>query len=194
MNFDQILSTIGGFGRYQKILYIWICLPQILLAFHMMVSIFTGATPPHRCRDAASAGDSGAILNLSLQDPGTCSSGDGAPLPGNRTARVPCASGWEYSRETFESTTVTEVRACARVCVRVFNLTSLCIQKNAFHCLELKPFNLIPMNHIIHLKYSLVFFPCTVGPCVRQSRTKQFGLLHLHVWPSGGIGGVWSHG
>ncbi|XP_038580387.1 solute carrier family 22 member 13 isoform X2 [Micropterus salmoides] len=63
MNFDQILSAVGGFGKYQKILYIWICLPQILLAFHMM---------------------------------------------GNRTERVPCGHGWVYSKETFQSTTVSE--------------------------------------------------------------------------------------
>lgn len=105
MNFDQILSTIGGFGKYQKILYIWICLPQILLAFHMMVSIFTGATPPYQCRDGADVGV--AILNSSLQD-SSCFSGD-APLLSNRTESVPCAHGWEYSRETFQSTTVTEV-------------------------------------------------------------------------------------
>ena len=51
MNFDQILAEVGGFGKYQKILYVWICLPQALLAFHMMVSIFTGATPPHHCQE-----------------------------------------------------------------------------------------------------------------------------------------------
>ncbi|GAA6231836.1 solute carrier family 22 member 13-like isoform X1 [Lates japonicus] len=113
MNFDQILSAIGGFGKYQKILYIWICLPQILLAFHMMVSIFTGATPPHHCRDNSSsaAGNQSLFadtlsLNLSLSD-SSCFSSDVLPL-GNRTERVPCGHGWVYSKETFQSTTVTE--------------------------------------------------------------------------------------
>ncbi|XP_023284315.1 solute carrier family 22 member 6-B-like [Seriola lalandi dorsalis] len=113
MNFDQILSAIGGFGKYQKILYIWICLPQILLAFHMMVSIFTGATPPHHCRDNSSsvAGNKSSSpgtlsLNFSLSD-SLCFSPD-VMLQGNRTERVPCGHGWVYSQETFQSTTVTE--------------------------------------------------------------------------------------
>lgn len=108
MNFDELISTIGGFGKYQKLLYIWICLPQVLLSLHMMVSIFTEATPPHQCR-----GDSGnhslfiatEKVNFSLPEL-SC-----APLSPsrNRTERVACGHGWVYSRDTFQSTTVTEV-------------------------------------------------------------------------------------
>ncbi|XP_068603436.1 solute carrier family 22 member 13 [Brachionichthys hirsutus] len=113
MNFEEILSAIGGFGKYQKILYVWICLPQIFLAFHMMVSVFTGATPPYRCRESPSAGAGrgssipGKLsLNDSLSD-SSCFSAD-ALLRENRSERVPCAHGWVFSRETFQSTTVTE--------------------------------------------------------------------------------------
>lgn len=123
MNFDQILSAIGGFGKYQKILYVWICLPQIFLAFHMMVSIFTGATPPHHCRESPSSapGNQSSFpgtlsLNFSLSD-SSCFSSD-VGLQGNRTERVPCGHGWVYSRETFHSTTVTEVQWDAGVRVR----------------------------------------------------------------------------
>ncbi|XP_068189109.1 solute carrier family 22 member 6-B [Antennarius striatus] len=113
MNFDQILSAIGGFGKYQKILYVWICLPQILLAFHMMVSIFTGATPPYQCRESPGTGAGNRSSfpgklnpNYSLSD-SSCFSSD-VLLQGNRSERVPCAHGWVYSTETFHSTTVTE--------------------------------------------------------------------------------------
>ncbi|AWP04906.1 putative organic cation transporter protein-like [Scophthalmus maximus] len=113
MNFDQVLSAIGGFGRFQKTLYVWICLPQILLAFHMMVSIFSGATPPHHCRDnSSSAAGSRAVFPVtpgqssSLSDSSCFSSG--VPRRDNRTERVACGHGWVYSQETFQSTTVTE--------------------------------------------------------------------------------------
>ncbi|KAA8586148.1 hypothetical protein FQN60_007717 [Etheostoma spectabile] len=113
MNFDQILSAVGGFGKFQKILYIWICLPQILLAFHMMVSVFTGSTPPHHCRESSIsvAGNQSHFpgtlsLNFSLSD-GSCFSSDDL-LESNRTERVPCTQGWVYSQDTFQSTTVTE--------------------------------------------------------------------------------------
>ncbi|XP_028317464.1 solute carrier family 22 member 13 [Gouania willdenowi] len=115
MNFDQILSAIGGFGKYQKILYVWICLPQVLLAFHMMVSVFTGATPPHQCRERStwnrtrsSMMAESMALNFSLVNTSCFSVDELLLLQGNRTQRVPCSHGWIYSQETFESTTVTE--------------------------------------------------------------------------------------
>ncbi|KAM6959311.1 solute carrier family 22 member 6-B [Aplochiton taeniatus] len=119
MHFDQILSAVGGFGKYQKILYVWICLPQILLGFHMMVSVFTGATPPHHCRVSHSFADTNSSLsasislklNLSIQpDPqadSSCFSTDNI-FQENRTARSPCEHGWVYSTDIFQSTTVTE--------------------------------------------------------------------------------------
>ncbi|XP_062343042.1 solute carrier family 22 member 13 isoform X2 [Osmerus eperlanus] len=114
MNFDQILSAVGGFEKYQKILYVWICLPQILLAFHMMVSIFTGATPPHRCRGTSSSvpGNLSSVavnnLNLSIPDPLAESSCFAMGYLGNRNTAAPCEHGWVYSKDVFESTTVTE--------------------------------------------------------------------------------------
>lgn len=111
MNFEQLLSAVGGFGRYQKTLYVWICLPQILLAFHMMVSVFTGATPPHRCRVPS--------WNLTHLEPplanfsGPRASGhvdqcEVKPTT-NHSVRPACEGGWVYSRDVFETTTVTEV-------------------------------------------------------------------------------------
>ncbi|XP_053301813.1 organic cation transporter protein [Pleuronectes platessa] len=117
MNFDEILRLIGGFGKFQKTLYVWICLPQIFLAFHMLVSVFTGAVPPHLCRPAWPSTGKPATLNFSLltlpdgQSELSCSDhlnhsdavtlGDGHP-------RGSCQGRWEYSNNTFKSTIVTE--------------------------------------------------------------------------------------
>ncbi|CAL8297776.1 unnamed protein product [Lota lota] len=125
MNFDQILSVVGGFGRYQKTLYVWICLPQLLLAFHMMVTVFTGATPPHHCQQHGSSlentslSSSSLVLNHNLSIsvpadgprpyPSFCYSADVFLVQENRSVRVQsCENGWVYSNATFHSTTVTE--------------------------------------------------------------------------------------
>lgn len=118
MNFDEILALIGGFGKFQKILYIWICLPQIFLAFHMLVSIFTGAVPPHLCRStrpSAAAPPPSSDFNFSLlSGPGgqpelSCTALDSQQNLTSDLANGSCRGGWEYSKETFHSTVVTEV-------------------------------------------------------------------------------------
>ncbi|XP_076730402.1 solute carrier family 22 member 6 isoform X3 [Maylandia zebra] len=118
MNFDEILSVIGGFGKFQKILYVWICLPQIFLAFHMLVSVFTGAVPPHLCRfPGLSAGTPASSnfsllttrdgqLDLSCTVPLNHSSAES--LGNGHPTRRSCPDGWEYSTETFQNTIVTE--------------------------------------------------------------------------------------
>ncbi|XP_037837338.1 organic cation transporter protein isoform X2 [Kryptolebias marmoratus] len=117
MNFDEILSVIGGFGRFQKILYVWICVPQIFLAFHMLVSVFTGAVPPHLCHSMGASEGSPAFVNFSLlTGPNghptlSCTSflnHSIAAAPGDGHPAVSCKEGWEYSKETFQSTIVTE--------------------------------------------------------------------------------------
>ncbi|XP_056106977.1 organic cation transporter protein [Rhinichthys klamathensis goyatoka] len=119
MNFDEVLDRIGGFGRFQKTLYVWICLPQIFLAFHMLVSVFTGAVPPHLCRSAWPTGNSGGPgpgLNFSIAPGESCTSFQDGPLSRlNHSLAITehpstsnsCA-GWEFSKEVFLSTIVTE--------------------------------------------------------------------------------------
>uniref|UniRef100_A0A667ZTH6 Si:dkey-119m7.4 n=1 Tax=Myripristis murdjan TaxID=586833 RepID=A0A667ZTH6_9TELE len=97
MNFDEVLCLVGGFGKFQKILYIWICVPQIFLAFHMLVSVFTGAVPPHFCRSTwpSTGGPASSDFNFSL-------------VSGSNGRPELCQGGWEYSKEVFHSTIVTE--------------------------------------------------------------------------------------
>lgn len=128
MNFEEILCLIGGFGKFQKTLYIWICLPQIFLAFHMLVSVFTGAVPPHLCH---SSGGPQAFLNFTFSSPSSlygqselsCTvplnlSGDAGLGDGHPSEK--CQGGWGYSTETFQSTIVTEVSEKQTVCRAAF--------------------------------------------------------------------------
>ncbi|XP_034555760.1 solute carrier family 22 member 6-B [Notolabrus celidotus] len=116
MHFDEILCVIGGFGKFQKLLYVWICAPQIFLAFHMFVSIFTGAVPPHLCRPTWSSADAPSSSNynlslLSFSDGWTqlsCSTFLNHSSLGDGLSAGSCQGGWEYSQETFQNTIVTE--------------------------------------------------------------------------------------
>lgn len=135
MNFDEVLRLIGGFGRFQKTLFVWICLPQIFLAFHMLVSVFTGAVPSHVCRSSSSGLQT--PLNFTLQQVvNSCSygnqsgvevvAGGGEALGSNSRS---CPGGWEYSTEIFHNTIVTEVRSARE---RVGMLTEEFAAGNAF--------------------------------------------------------------
>ncbi|XP_073349319.1 organic cation transporter protein [Pagrus major] len=113
MNFDDILCLIGGFGKFQKILYVWICVPQIFLAFHMLVSVFTGAVPPHLCGSTWPSSGTPAFsnLNLSLQPEQSCTNVLNQSIAGalgNGPSTGSCQGGWKYSTEIFQSTIVTE--------------------------------------------------------------------------------------
>lgn len=118
MNFDEILIDIGGFGKFQKILYVWICAPQIFLAFHMLVSVFTGAVPPHLCRSMAPLKGLPYFRNFSHltgldgHPELSCSAflnHSSAAAPEDGHPAVSCQEGWEYSKDTFQSTIVSEV-------------------------------------------------------------------------------------
>lgn len=52
MNYDDVLPYLsrGNFGKYQKKIYILLCLPSIVCAFHKLAGVFLLAVPDHRCR------------------------------------------------------------------------------------------------------------------------------------------------
>lgn len=170
MNFDEILSHIGGFGKFQKSLYVWICLPQILLAFHMLISVFTGAVPPHLCRSTnttwpLTASSDPPNFNFSLVtgpdgDPGRSCSAPGG-IPGTPLAQLNhstalalsdshategCQGGWEFSKETFHSTVATEVsKRHARKMDVAGRAGSLSVCLGGFKCDE---HLLVPHSHM----------------------------------------------
>jgi hypothetical protein len=102
----------------------------------MMASIFTGATPGHRCRDSPSSGPGNNVHNgsLALTSAVTAKLNLSIPvdpevddscvlvdiLTENGTARAPCEHGWVYSQEIYQSTTITEVNnAFPLYCVQI---------------------------------------------------------------------------
>ncbi|XP_055585431.1 organic cation transporter protein-like [Uranotaenia lowii] len=50
MGYDEVLTHLGGFGRYQKKIYVLLCLPAISCAFHKLAGVFLLATPEYRCK------------------------------------------------------------------------------------------------------------------------------------------------
>ncbi|KAM8831928.1 solute carrier family 22 member 13 isoform 2-T2 [Spinachia spinachia] len=82
----------------------------------MLVSVFTGAVPPHLCRSSGGAlapadFNFSHVATVGVRHDGSCAvplnhSGAAALADGHRTGT--CQGGWEYSTETFQSTTVTE--------------------------------------------------------------------------------------
>ena len=52
MNYDDVLPYLsrGDFGKYQKKIYILLCLPTIVCAFHKLAGVFLLAVPDHRCK------------------------------------------------------------------------------------------------------------------------------------------------
>ncbi|XP_077987759.1 organic cation transporter protein-like isoform X2 [Glandiceps talaboti] len=52
VDFDEILNHLGGFGRFQKIVYSFLCLCMIPGCLVALGSAFTGASVPHVCRIA----------------------------------------------------------------------------------------------------------------------------------------------
>ncbi|EDV90527.1 organic cation transporter protein [Drosophila grimshawi] len=50
MGYDDVITHLGGFGRYQRRIYLLLCLPAIVCAFHKLAGVFLLARPEHRCR------------------------------------------------------------------------------------------------------------------------------------------------
>ncbi|XP_046592505.1 organic cation transporter protein isoform X1 [Neodiprion lecontei] len=49
MAYDDVILHMGEFGRYQKRIYLLLCLPAISCAFHKMSGVFLGAKTDFRC-------------------------------------------------------------------------------------------------------------------------------------------------
>ena len=48
-DFDDLIKLVGGFGRYNTLLYAFMCLMSIPIGFQQLVQVFYGATPGFSC-------------------------------------------------------------------------------------------------------------------------------------------------
>ncbi|XP_030376006.1 organic cation transporter protein-like [Scaptodrosophila lebanonensis] len=49
MGYDDVIKHLGEFGRYQRRIYLLLCLPAIICAFHKLAGVFLLARPEFRC-------------------------------------------------------------------------------------------------------------------------------------------------
>ncbi|KAF7217990.1 solute carrier family 22 member 7-like [Nothobranchius furzeri] len=123
MKFENLLTDINGFGRFQKMIVTINFLARFTLPCHFMLTIFVAATPAHHC-DISSLDDGAFFRNLSqkhrilvsipVQQDGTLSSCQMFAEPQyhlllsssniSDVETVPCQKGWVYDNATFRST------------------------------------------------------------------------------------------
>ncbi|XP_032679463.1 organic cation transporter protein [Odontomachus brunneus] len=131
MAYDDVILRMGEFGRYQRRVYLLLCLPAISCAFHKLAGVFLGAKMDSRClllhEHAANATFflSQDVLNASypwdyeLQGWSQCLSRDviGAPRPndtivdeaiGAEEEGISRCKQYVYDRSIYKSTTTSE--------------------------------------------------------------------------------------
>ncbi|XP_056407649.1 solute carrier family 22 member 7-like [Hyla sarda] len=127
MRFEDVLSEVGVFGKFQILSLTILCLPRLILPLHFLLHIFISAVPPHHCyiSDHRNPGNLSQedllLINVPREPDGSFSScrmfsepqlhllqnrSQGATV--NMSLVQNCDQGWDYDRTTFYSTTVTQ--------------------------------------------------------------------------------------
>ncbi|XP_014665354.1 PREDICTED: organic cation transporter protein-like isoform X2 [Priapulus caudatus] len=129
LDFDDVLPHIGGWGKYQKLLFWLICVPAALpCAFHGFVQVFMNAIPPHWCHVPELAGfplEAQKNLSLPYEEqlgelvPSQCNMYDidyvqlvreNVTWVANVSwPKVPCTRGWRYEHKLYDETVTTEM-------------------------------------------------------------------------------------
>uniref|UniRef100_A0A8D0DX27 Solute carrier family 22 member 4 n=1 Tax=Salvator merianae TaxID=96440 RepID=A0A8D0DX27_SALMN len=131
-DYDEVIAFLGEWGPFQRLIFFLLSASIIPNGFNGMSAVFLAGTPEHRCRVPASAAAnlSAAWLNASIpleerdgrQVPSRCRRYRLAALfnfsaerlePGrdvnlSQVQQEKCLDGWEYSREPYLSTVVSE--------------------------------------------------------------------------------------
>lgn len=124
MGYDDVFPYLGEFGRYQRRIYLLVCLPAMSCAFHKLAGVFLLAKPDFRCQlpfELANATYklSDAMTNLSYpfdeltKKRSTCQLFDSNYTDEYYSAGVPAQNTlhcdrYIYDDSRYESSTVTE--------------------------------------------------------------------------------------
>lgn len=112
MGYDDVIPLLGDFGRYQRRIYLLLCLPAILCAFHKLGNVFLQAKPDHRCQlfnelPNASYALPLEILNASYPFRKKSDRYSSCSMFSDNHSVVPC-DGYIYDDSKYKSTTVVE--------------------------------------------------------------------------------------
>uniref|UniRef100_A0A8D2L7G4 Uncharacterized protein n=1 Tax=Varanus komodoensis TaxID=61221 RepID=A0A8D2L7G4_VARKO len=127
MNFEDLLQEAGGFGKFQVLTLLLLCLPRVLLPLHFLLHNFLAAIPPHHCaiphqeQFANLTEEDVLLINIPRDLEETFSSCEmfSSPqfhlllnstwAPTNSTSAQKCQHGWVYDHSQFTATIATQV-------------------------------------------------------------------------------------
>lgn len=134
-DYEEVTAFLGEWGRFQRLVFFLLSASIIPNGFNGMSAVFLAGTPEHRCAVPPGANLSEEWRNASIPlelrggvtEPSRCRRYRLAVLanlsalglrPGSdvqlaELEQEPCLDGWEYSRDVYRSTIVTEVRGAA---------------------------------------------------------------------------------
>ncbi|XP_074865883.1 solute carrier family 22 member 4 [Carettochelys insculpta] len=129
-DYDELIGFLGEWGPFQRLVFFLLSASIVPNGFNGMSAVFLAGVPEHRCRLPPGANLSREWLNASIprevqggrEGPSRCRRYRLAALanfsalglqPGrdvdlSRLEQEKCLDGWEYSRELYRSTIVTE--------------------------------------------------------------------------------------
>ncbi|XP_053139384.1 solute carrier family 22 member 7-like [Hemicordylus capensis] len=126
MRFEDLLREVDGFGKYQILVFLMLCLPRLVIPMHFLLHNFISASPSHHCAVPTFAGisnlsqDEVFLSSLPQESDGVLSSCkmffrpqfyllENSSWEQDNTSSVQnCQQGWIYDDSQYISTTATE--------------------------------------------------------------------------------------